>query len=487
MSSLGLFQVISEPTNFESNKNPSCIDLLITDQPNLILDSGTRASLDPYFHHQIIYCKVNFRIPPPPPLVRKIWHFNKANFATIKRSMTNFPWLEQLNLNSDTNWQVKTFTEIFLNIMSNYIPNEIKRFVPRDPPWITKSLKTMLNRKNRLFKNYKKHRYKDEDRLWLDAFRAECQEVVETAKLTYLNNLGKKVNDPGTSQKAYWKIINRVMNKCRAPEIPPLFVNNMFILYCSEKAKLFNDFFSKQCMPIITSSVLPPLNYLTDNRIDHIAIQCDEILSLIRNLNPNKATGSDGISGQMLRLCDNSVVLPPKIIFQNILVASTYPDTWKLANVIPIFKKGDKQSINNYRPISLLPICGKIFEKIIFDNLYKYLNSNNRITKNQSGFRPGDSTTNQLLYLVNEIHKAFDDPKSLDVRAVFLDISKASDKVWNDELLYKLKQTGISGCLSKLFENYLHNRNQRVVLNGSYSDYYPIESGVPQGSVLGPL
>ena len=229
--------------------------------------------------------------------------------------MTNFPWLEQLNLNSDTNWQVKTFTEIFLNIMSNYIPNEIKRFVPRDPPWITKPLKTMLNRKNRLFKNYKKHRYKDEDRLRLDAFRAGCQKVVETAKLTYLNNLRKKVNDPGTSQKAYWKIINRVMNKCRAPKIPPLLVNNMFILNCNEKAKLFNDFFSKQCTPIITSSVLPPLNYLTDNRIDHIAIECDEILSLIRNLNPNKATGSDGISGQMLRLCDNSVVLPLKIIF----------------------------------------------------------------------------------------------------------------------------------------------------------------------------
>ena len=82
-------------------------------------------------------------------------------------------------------------------------------------------------------------------------------------------------------------------------------------------------------------------------------------------------------------------------------------------------QKNDKQSINNYRPISLLPICGKIFEKIIFNNLYNYLNTNNLITKNQSGFRPGDSTTNQLLYLVNEIHEAFEDPNSLKIRAVF--------------------------------------------------------------------
>ena len=92
----------------------------------------------------------------------------------------------------------------------------------------------------------------------------------------------------------------------------------------------------------------------------------------------------------MLLLCDDSVILPLTIIFRKILLTSTYPDTWKLANVTPIFKKGDKQLIKNYRPISLLPICGKIFEKIIFNNLYSYLNANNLITKNQSGFCPGD-------------------------------------------------------------------------------------------------
>ena len=145
--------------------------------------------------------------------------------------------------------------------------------------------------------------------------------------------------------------LSTVMNKFRAPKIPPLLIN----MDCSEKAKRFNDFFSHQCKPIINSSVLLNLILLTDKRIDHLTIGDNDIVALIRNINPNKATSSDGISGQMLLLCDDSVILPLKIIFRNILLTSIYPDIWKLANVTPIFKKGDKQLIKNYRPISLLP------------------------------------------------------------------------------------------------------------------------------------
>ena len=124
---------------------------------------------------------------------------------------------------------------------------------------------------------------------------------------------------------------------------------------------------------------------------------------------------------------------------------------------------------------------------MIFTSLYFYLNNNSLITPNQSGFRPSDSTTNQLLFLVKEIHEAFENPKTLEVWAVFLDISKAFDKVWHKSLLFKLKQNGISGKLLNLFESYLHNRKQHVALNGFFSEYAHVESGVPQGSVLGPL
>ena len=123
---------------------------------------------------------------------------------------------------------------------------------------------------------------------------------------------------------------------------------------------------------------------------------------------------------------------------------------WKLANVAPIFKKGNKQLIKNYRPISLLPLYGKILEKIIFNNLNTYLHTNNLITKIQSGFHPGDSTTNQLLYLLDEINQAFDNIKFFEVRTVFLDISKAFDIVWHDGIIFKLEKNGISGNLKTL-------------------------------------
>ena len=157
-----------------------------------------------------------------------------------------------------------------------------------------------------------------------------------------------------------------------------------------------------------------------------------------------------------------------------------------MANVTPIHKKNDKQHINNYRPISLLPICGKIFEKIIFNHLYNFLNVNNLITKKQSGFRPGDSTTNQLLDLIDSIQQSLDASPTLEVRAIFLDISKAFDKVWHNGLTFKLGQKSLSRILLKFIENYLSDRKQRVVLNNCNSKYSGV-SYVSQDSVLGPL
>ena len=155
----------------------------------------------------------------------------------------------------------------------------------------------------------------------------------------------------------------------------------------------------------------------------------------------------------MLILCDETIAIPLKLIYEQVLAIGIFPNIWKSANLTPIHKKGDKQLVKNYRPISLLPIYGKMFEKIIFNQLYLFFTTNNLITKNQSGFRSGDSTTNQLLTLVNEIHESFDNRNSLEVRSVFLDISKAFDNVWHEGLIFKLKQNAVGGNVINLLGN----------------------------------
>ena len=187
----------------------------------------------------------------------------------------------------------------------------------------------------------------------------------------------------------------------------------------------------------------------------------------------------------MIELCGEGILLPLCIIFNNIIETGVFPDVWKSANVTPVHKKASKQNFENYRPISLLPLFAKIFERIIFMNMHNFFKINGLITKNQSGFQPGDSVTNQLICLVQHIHSSLD--INLEVRSVFLDMSKAFDKVWHDGLLLKLKQNGIDGKLLVLLNSYLSNRKQRVVINGKASQWGVIESGVPQGSVLGPL
>ena len=174
-------------------------------------------------------------------------------------------------------------------------------------------------------------------------------------------------------------------------------------------------------------------------------------------------------------------------IFHQALATGKFPENWKKGNVVPVYKKGDKSIPKNYRPVSLLPIFSKLFEKCIYDTLYGYFESNDLFSSCQSGFRKGDSCVSQLLSITHNIFKGFDANPTLDTRGVFLDISKAFDRVWHNGLIFKLSSYGVSGSLLSLLCDFLSGRVQRVTLNGRNSLWERIQAGVPQGSILGPL
>ena len=200
------------------------------------------------------------------------------------------------------------------------------------------------------------------------------------------------------------------------------------------------------------------MNYKTENRLSAVNFSIDDIAKILQNLDPNKAHGPDKVSIRMLQLCGNSICKPLELIFHQAMESGSFPSEWKKGNMVPIHKKDDKQCLKNYRPISLLTICGKIFEKLIFNEMFKFFIENELISPNQSGFKPGDSCINQLLTITHEIYKSFDEGS--EVSGVFLDISKAFDKVSNEGLIFKLKQNGISGSLLNLLCDFLRNRKQ---------------------------
>ena len=272
--------------------------------------------------------------------------------------------------------------------------------------------------------------------------------------------------------KTHCSILQSFYNDRNVPLIPPLLIDDKFVTDIQTKTNIFNKFFADQCQPLNNASDLPTNQIvLTQSRLVSLDFNEGELLQIIRPLNINKAHGHDDISIRMIKICDKSLLKPFIVLFRNSIKSSCYPDIWKKSDIIPVQKKkkNDKQLVENYRPISLLPIFGKIFEKIIFNRIYNFLLEENLLNPNQSGFRPSGSCINQLLAITHEIFEAFDCNPPLEVRSVVLDILKAFDKVWHKGLLYKLKSMGISGDLFNLLENYLSGRLQRDVLNGQTS------------------
>ena len=193
------------------------------------------------------------------------------------------------------------------------------------------------------------------------------------------------------SSKAYWSLLKGFLNNKKVPLIPPLFHENRFITDFKEKAELFNSFFAKQCSLIRNDSELPTsLTFYTNNQLSTVSFSHENVGKIIQNLNPNKAHGYDNISVRMLKICGSTIYRSLEIIFKEALSTGLFPSEWKKGNIVPIHKNCDKQVLKNYHSVSLLPICGKVFERLIFNEMFSFLLENNLVSPNQSGFKLGD-------------------------------------------------------------------------------------------------
>jgi hypothetical protein len=316
-------------------------------------------------------------------------------------------------------------------------------------------------------------------------------EVVEAKKRFY----AKSINSSNNKSKASWNIINKYRGKeGKSNPLISLEIGNEEIIEEARVAEEFNNFFvsigqeSKTTSISTNSHLHPSCNRITSNLFLYPTSK-EEILNIIKNIKTKHSVGHDNISIQIIKLCGDAIAEPLNDIANSILKEGIFPDSLKIAKVIPIFKKGNKLDVNNYRPISILPAFSKILERVILVRILSFLKKHNLMSPCQHGFTQGKSTNSALVEFMERIIDEVDKGK-YSIGAMF-DLTKAFNYVHTNTLLTKLYDLGIRGVAHDLIKSYLSNRYQYVCIPNNdgiaTSTYQKLESGVPQGSILGPV
>lgn len=488
----GLLQVIDKPTRTclkNGTMTSTCIDHIFTNTPQLcskVLSVPIGCS-----DHNLIVIVRNTKIAKPGPKViikRSYKMFNQENFVN---DVKNVCWSKVLS-STNPDEALSKFDEVLMPLVDKHAP--LKKFTVRNArtPWLDNEIKELMKQRN-LAKKTATITGCETDWQVYRKLRNSVTKLNRNKKKVYYEN---RINDIKYNSKKLWNTVNDLLG--RKNKLTPSFleVEGGFITKPSEIANHFNEYFIGKIDKLRND--MPD----TDNNISHLLIK-NEIMkdnnckfkfervsiSKVENMIricKNKPPGVDGLDGKLLKMVADLVAPAICHIMNLSFTKCLCPQDWKRAKIIPLPKnKKVPFSGANSRPISLLPVLSKMMESIVYDQIKKYLSTNNLVTDFQHAYKEGHSTVTAMTQMTDDWLREIEEKKI--VGAVLIDFSAAFDIINHNLLLKKLECYGFDQSAVSWFESYLANRTQTVFFNGSYSDVRAVNCGVPQGSCLGPL
>lgn len=409
----------------------------------------------------------------------KFYNFRKGNYVDLNTFLNNINWHSIFSLKNSVDQNITIFYEILSQGISQFIP-AVKLRNKNYPCYLSAQTIVCLKEKLKYHKRWKTYK-ETRDYIQFSNLRRRSKYLMDLDYKNYISSCEQNIQ---TQPKNFWKFIS---NSRKDSGIPAsVTYGDMSASNGEEVCQLFSNFFKTVYEPLSQTYHKANINNSLSNNsiINDIKFSPGEILDKLKFLDENKGAGDDGIPSYFVKKCSKALYIPLHYLFRQSLDSGIFPSTWKVAHLVPIFKNnGDKNSVENYRGISKLCIFSKIFECVIYDQLF--YSFKNLIATEQHGFFAKRSIETNLVSYYQFLSTALD--RRVQVDSVYADFSKAFDKVDHNLLVGKLAGMGMYGSLLSWFSSYLHGRSQKISVNGFFSPPFNITSGVPQGSHLGPL
>lgn len=426
---------------------------------------------------------------------KHVQYFDETSMLSFANKVQNVTW-PLSNADNDVNAIFDSFNSTLENIYNSSFPVQTKKqklYYNKYKPWITGGILKSIRHKNKLYKRLLTYKTPVAKSCYIK-YKNRLTNTIRNSEKIYYANCFKLASG---NMRDTWRLINSILHDTCGlggrTTIKEIIHNNKTISAPREIANKFNDFFSNigtelaKQIPNVEPNVtiidsMPPRNC---NSLFLMPCTGAEIIDIVNKLNNSKSTGLDGYKTNVIKYIIDQLATPLANIFNISLQTGIFPEKLKQAKVTPIHKADDKRLINNYRPISVLPLFSKVLEKLMYSRLITFIEKHKILTDNQYGFREKHSTYMALINMVDQISDEMD-KKKFSI-GIFLDLSKAFDTIDHQILLQKLEIYGVRGITLKWFTSYLTNRKQCVSVNNEYSTNAIITCGVPQGSILGPL